>query len=514
MPVIGLMTAIDSQPNLKRWCIDQLPLYDAVVCVDTWSRISNQIVEQYGNRLIRVRKSDRDDRDRFENVYGTARDEIVRRFGPSQWIMLCHTNEYCYHDPAKIAVLADGYGSDVVGWYSASIYPSKELRGGPLGYLNPDFDGLAQYDWCYANTGLPPIEYRLYRDRPGLVGDGLTPRRHLSDLTRKAPFHPILRCYHVVDPGFSFGERDVGNCKHDVFDEPWNLGEEFRTTGPPLCRVESSSHSVVSDEFQMAQRMPRRDGASDPPSSGELETHVLQLADNTKVDVPLIIRGVVDRSIVDEIWNRDAYGLRAMADMSPATVIDIGAHIGIFSLFATMIWPNARIVACEADPENFQLLSRNTFGRTRIELIEGAATDADDTEITFHAVTDKFALNSGGGSCARPEFGTQPIRVPAIAINKLWRDRKIEYCDLLKLDCEGSELPLLSSLMQAGLLNRVGVIVGEWHANDNRIESIVSVHRELRAILGRTHKVNFAESGVRREGQFVAVPIIESAFTA
>src|SRR5262249_12561161 len=109
----------------------------------------------------------------------------------------------------------------------------------------------------------------------------------------------------------------------------------------------------------------------------------------------VVIRGPVDAAIYREVWDLDAYGLR---DLSPApkTVLDIGAHTGAFTLRVAASWPEARIVACEADPENAALLRRHVASVTNAIVVEAAIVGEELQEVTFRMVADKGGGNSGG----------------------------------------------------------------------------------------------------------------------
>jgi FkbM family methyltransferase len=217
----------------------------------------------------------------------------------------------------------------------------------------------------------------------------------------------------------------------------------------------------------------------------------------------ILTRGPVDESIVRQVWERDVYGVRQMVE-SPGLVVDIGAHIGAFTLLARQTWPAARVIACEADPENFRLLERNLAGKAGIEAVPAALVAEEVTEVDFRAVCDKVFGNSGGGTCSRPEPGTQLTRVPALSVRRLWAEKGITSCDLLKLDCEGSEVAILRALAEAGHLPGVRFITGEWHTADDRPASREHVRAELRAILGPTHEVTFSAERPGREGYFTA----------
>src|SRR5262249_44954663 len=159
----------------------------------------------------------------------------------------------------------------------------------------------------------------------------------------------------------------------------------------------------------------------------------------------------------------------------------VGAHIGAFAVLAAHTWPQARILACEPDPDNLTLLRENLAGCNRVEIVPAALVDRDVSEVEFHAVLDKVGDNSGGGRCFRVEAGTVRTRVPALSVLKLWQTRGITVCDLLKLDCEGAEIALLRSLAGAGHLGAVRRVVGEWHAADNQPGTIAGVLDTLRS---------------------------------
>jgi FkbM family methyltransferase len=220
----------------------------------------------------------------------------------------------------------------------------------------------------------------------------------------------------------------------------------------------------------------------------------------------LQVRGPVDQAILRDIWDRDVYGLRTLSE-TPTLVLDIGAHIGIFTLLAAQTWPKARIIACEADPENVVLLEYNVKGRPGIEMVAAAIVGTDVSTISLHAVTDKINRNSGGSSCVRAELDTQRIEVPALSISRLWQSKSLDRCDLLKLDCEGAEEMILRALAESGVLPRVRHITGEWHSDNEHPETTAAVRRELAQLLSRTHKVTFVEPVRGREGHFQATTL-------
>ena len=268
--VFGLLITRDDEAVFEEWCADQLPLYEAVVCLDgSTSGATAELAARFAERIVYLHERDCDIPCKTDHgLRRVAHNELIRRFGPGRWIMCCHADEFCYHDPGKIALLAERTGYDLVSWYSLLFYPHPdELADWPARQALPLTERHRYYHWGHVATGLPWIEDRLYRDSPNVRWDTHTHgsvRPH--GITRPAPFHPSLRHFKVVATETSWCEV-VGNStcyRHhwqgltqrtglpyavhefsDLFvnsvpnytqcdrfdgilDQPWNMGDELR----------------------------------------------------------------------------------------------------------------------------------------------------------------------------------------------------------------------------------------------------------------------------------------------
>lgn len=132
-----------------------------------------------------------------------------------------------------------------------------------------------------------------------------------------------------------------------------------------------------------------------------------------------------------------------------ARIVDVGGNIGLFSAWACQRWPAAHLTSLEPDPDNlvaFQAwLSRDPGARARVELIPAAAGTA----------AGRMGLVSGVGSGA--SFG--PVAeggVPAVDLFD-----HLAGADLIKIDIEGGEWPILSDPRMAQLDDVV--LVMEYH---------------------------------------------------
>ncbi len=57
---------------------------------------------------------------------------------------------------------------------------------------------------------------------------------------------------------------------------------------------------------------------------------------------------------------QDEYHIQPLRQHQVRTIVDIGAHVGSFTVLCHEYWPEARIVAVEPHPDSFALLQRNS----------------------------------------------------------------------------------------------------------------------------------------------------------
>lgn len=112
----------------------------------------------------------------------------------------------------------------------------------------------------------------------------------------------------------------------------------------------------------------------------------------------------------------------------PPSILDLGANVGYFTVFASLRFPGSRIVAFEPDAANAEVMRRTLEANgLDCELVEAAASTTDG-EVPF---------SSGGFTLSRIEAGGDPVT----AVDVLPRLRDF---DLAKIDIEGGEWELLA----------------------------------------------------------------------
>lgn len=154
-----------------------------------------------------------------------------------------------------------------------------------------------------------------------------------------------------------------------------------------------------------------------------------------------------------EVFVQQVYWPPAWQNLEPPTircVIDAGANIGLFTLFAAQHFPAARIIAMEPIAENHQRLTHllHTNQLNRAKAIRAALSGQDGNLTLRFDSTEAFttAATIFAQSTYRPDWQPEHVQeetVPCFTLATLMQREALEQCDLLKLDCEGSEYDIL-----------------------------------------------------------------------
>lgn len=172
--------------------------------------------------------------------------------------------------------------------------------------------------------------------------------------------------------------------------------------------------------------------------------------------------------VVDEIWRVRVYDRLLSHIRENSIVIDIGANIGVFSIKAAAATTNVEVFSFEPFPRNFEMLKTNiTLNKLdkRIHPFRVAISQKKGNQTLFFRPND-----SGGGSFKRygDESEVSSIEVPTITLEDIFSSNQIEYCDFMKIDCEGAEEEIITTAPK-DIFKKIKTMTIEWHYNINKM---------------------------------------------
>jgi FkbM family methyltransferase len=146
-----------------------------------------------------------------------------------------------------------------------------------------------------------------------------------------------------------------------------------------------------------------------------------------------------------EFYDRQEYEFIRRELPPDGVFFDIGANVGLYSLWATSVLDRrGRVVAMEPNPPALRRLRFNIACNHREDLIQVVAMGASDVAGEFELHLD--STNLGGSSLESNRPGTGGSIIVACApLVDIAASQGISRIDIMKLDIEGHEPPVLEA---------------------------------------------------------------------
>jgi len=156
------------------------------------------------------------------------------------------------------------------------------------------------------------------------------------------------------------------------------------------------------------------------------------------------------------IWVIREYDIPEFEIKDDDTIIDIGGHIGLFTIFCKQYSNKGKIFCYEPFIENYNILEDNIKMNNLNNVISNnMAVSKIDGTIPIYLSSDE-----SGHSIL--EKNSSSIQVKSISLKKIFDINNIKKCNLLKLDCEGSEYEIIESLPE-NYFEKIDKIIIEYH---------------------------------------------------
>ncbi len=124
--------------------------------------------------------------------------------------------------------------------------------------------------------------------------------------------------------------------------------------------------------------------------------------------------------------------------------IDLGANIGFWSAFVAHHWPEAKVLAIDANPNTYALAEENMKlnGFTKVKVLNLGAAAENGTLPLYLNETG----NRGGDTLKHGGNGERMIEVPVKRLSDILAEHGMQDAEFMKVDIEGMEIEVLTEL--------------------------------------------------------------------
>lgn len=187
------------------------------------------------------------------------------------------------------------------------------------------------------------------------------------------------------------------------------------------------------------------------------------------------LRDEADESVFNEIFKFKEYR-RAEDVIREATypIVDVGAHVGFFSIYCRSLNRKAKIFAIEPEQNNLKALNNHLkINKIKgIKVVAGClAQESGTRELLLAADSHNHRLG--------PDFekDDDSIEVEASSFSDFYKQHRIKKISLLKMDIEGGEYEVFDSMSDRDFA-MVNYIILEYHNGKEKSKELEEKLRE------------------------------------
>ena len=169
-----------------------------------------------------------------------------------------------------------------------------------------------------------------------------------------------------------------------------------------------------------------------------------------------------------EIYRDKVYDPYIPQKRAGTLAIDIGSNLGFVTYYLSQRFE--KVISIEPSSEHFEILSKMCLlNELKNVSVIKKAIFMKAGKFPFGGPDNNKTMRSLHMSTWQDNKPQEDVE--CITLEDLFRDEKIEHCDLMKLDVEGSEYEILGSPSFKAVASKIDIVIGESHKWAGRNEN-------------------------------------------
>ncbi len=251
-------------------------------------------------------------------------------------------------------------------------------------------------------------------------------------------------------------------------------------------RLNENESLFLLQGYEFAKRLKKRNGAFFEMKDGKLFLQIDGIA--------LLINSAEELFIANEIFVNRCYEFHLN---SKAIVIDIGMNVGIASLYFASRPDIEQVFGFEPFRPTYKLARKNldlNIGlNTKISSFNYGLSGVSETLSVVYSEEFKGQVGIKGTDLIKSKIADEKteklqLRKSSEELEKIIPGKKKNQAVVVKMDCEGAEFNILPNLKEAGLLEKIDLIMMEWHGQPDSIIEILK--SESFSVIRNNHSEN------------------------
>jgi FkbM family methyltransferase len=223
-----------------------------------------------------------------------------------------------------------------------------------------------------------------------------------------------------------------------------------------------------SGQFAQGRRLIRKSLSTTRPARFQGNGFVLEIPECFPRSEEVALNDFVEIFVENHYLSGFPYGCRLDDD---AVVLDCGANIGAFTVFAAQLGKRIRVIAFEPEPQTFAALRRNVELNQlteRVECFPVGLSDKKETK-TFLLNPDCFTTHrfADANEAAGSFVPGASQSIECVTVDEMVLQRNLARCDFIKMDVEGGERLVLKGATETIRRFRPCLSMAAYHYPDD-----------------------------------------------